>query len=311
VPIHERFAVLAAALLVPAHASLAQLPVPAPKTSVDEALQLLAAAGFQMGKGTLLNLCGQPATPKITYTDLNGDGQPEAVAVDSNPSCYEAPGDWFTVVSKDRDGRWRAILRDSGVLTWEKTRTHGWVDARRSGAGRCDRIARFDGSGYLPSSDCVASAALTPAAKRDAAAPAPNDLTASERDAIFAAAGFTRKGRDWVGCDGNTTASIEQDDVRDINRDGKLDAVVTEMGSACYGNVGQGFHLLTREPAGWKRLHGSPGIPEFLKTSANGWPELEVGGPGFCFPILRWDGKSYAFHRNHEYESGACAQGGR
>jgi hypothetical protein len=96
--------------------------------------------------------------------------------------------------------------------------------------------------------------------------------------------------------------------VRDLNGDGKPEAIVTEGGTACYGNTGQGFHLLTQTgPGAWKVVYSSPGIPEFLATKANGWPEVEVGGPGFCFPILRWDGKTYVFNRNHEYEPGACA----
>lgn len=199
------------------------------------------------------------------------------------------------------------------MLAWEATRTRGWVDARRSGGGRCDRIARFDGNDYVQSSDCVATAAqqrAAPAGAPPAAAPAANDLTAGERAAILQAAGMRARGRDWVGCEGQSTASIEQGAVRDLNGDGALDAVVTESGIACYGQTEQGFHLLTRGPGGrWKLLYSSPGIPEFLATTgAQGWPDVEIGGPGFCFPIERWNGRTYAFLRNHEYEKGACAQ---
>ena len=34
---------------------------------------------------------------------------------------------------------------------------------------------------------------------------------------------------------------------------------------------------------------------------ANGWPELQLGGPGFCFPVLRWNGTAFTSHR-HAYE---------
>jgi len=318
--LHPGRPALAALLLAFAFPTFPQTLLPPPKMSEAEGVRLFAAAGFRIGSGTALNLCGQPARPKLAFVDLNGDGRPEAIAIDRNAACYGAPGDWFTVVMKDASGRWRAIMRDTGVLTWEKTRTRGWVDARRSGGGRCDRIARFDGSGYIPSSACVASVAQAPAqaqaparaqagAPSAGSAPAANNMTVAERAAIFRAAGLKQKGADWVGCDGNTKASIEKDDVRDINGDGNLDAVITERGTYCYGHTGQGFHLLTKTPGGgWKVLFQSPGIPDFLKTGANGWPDVRIGGPGFCFPVMRWDGKTYVFNRNYEEQKGACAR---
>ena len=33
--------------------------------------------------------------------------------------------------------------------------------------------------------------------------------------------------------------------------------------------------------------------------------DLEIGGPGFCFPVLRWTGKTFAVHRQH-YEGKPC-----
>jgi hypothetical protein len=287
-----------------------------PKLSPAESVQVYAAAGFRMGPGTMVStICNQPAMPRVTFVDLNGDGGAEAVAVDKNPACYGQPGDWFTVVRRQPNGKWQPILRHVGIVTWEPTRTNGWIDARLSGGGHCDRLARFDGSDYRQTSDCVAPGGSAPAAgpaapgSPVASAPAANDLTVGERAAVFKAAGLALRGEDWVGCDGNTTASIEQDDVRDLNGDGKLEAIVTEAGSACYGMTGQGFHLLTQTgPGAWKVLYASAGIPAFLATKANGWPEVEIGGPGFCFPIERWDGKTYVFDRNHEYEPGACAR---
>ena len=34
-------------------------------------------------------------------------------------------------------------------------------------------------------------------------------------------------------------------------------------------------------------------------------PELEVGGPGFCFPVLRWNGRAFAPSR-HAYDGKPC-----
>jgi len=313
---------MALVLLGAASSARGDAPVVTPKLSPAESARLYEAAGFKLTtSGIVSTICNAPAMPRVTYVDLNADGRAEAVAIDKNPACYGQPGDWFTVVRREADGRWRTILRNVGVVRWESTRTKGWLDARLSGGDQCERTARFDGSDYRQSSDCAGPAGAPPmgapptaappaggAAPLAADAPAANDMTVGERAAVFKAAGFAQRGEDWVGCDGNSTASIEKDGVRDLNGDGTLEAIVTEQGSACYGNTGQGFYVLTQAgPGRWTPLFQSPGIPEFLATKANGWPEVEIGGPGFCFPIHRWDGKTYAFARNHEYEPGACA----
>ena len=133
-----------------------------------------------------------------------------------------------------------------------------------------------------------------------AAAPAP---TSAERAAIFRAAGFMPTAGKYLMCDGRTPLGLE---TRDINGDGRLDALVLDSGLECYGSTESGFALLTRSAAGkWTKLHNSPGIPHFLTTRANGWPDLEVGGPGFCFPVLRWTGKEFANHRL-QYQGKPC-----
>ena len=130
------------------------------------------------------------------------------------------------------------------------------------------------------------------------AAAAMQPLSAADRTAIYNAAGFAG-GR---GCEGRPV-EIE---ARDINGDGKLDAIVTDNGISCYGGDETGFALLTRAaPGTWTLLHQSPGIPTFLAAQANGWPELEVGGQGFCFPVLRWNGKEFANARM-QYEGKPC-----
>ena len=41
--------------------------------------------------------------------------------------------------------------------------------------------------------------------------------------------------------------------MRDLNGDGRPDAVVTDYGTECFGNTGQGFVIVTKDAAGaWK-----------------------------------------------------------
>ena len=132
----------------------------------------------------------------------------------------------------------------------------------------------------------------------------------AERAAIFAAAGFHRQGDHWQsGCDDPGTPSYEAGKIErfaDFNGDGRPEAIVTEGGTYCYGNTGAGFTLLTRSAGGkWTQLYQSQGMATVLETTANGWPEIEVGGPGFCFPVLRWTGAAYAIRR-YAYDGKAC-----
>lgn len=132
----------------------------------------------------------------------------------------------------------------------------------------------------------------------------------AEQATIFAAAGFTRRGGKWRSeCD-DSSASYEPgfvDTYRDLNGDGRPEAVVTEGGTYCYGNTGTGFWLLTKQPNDrWSTLYQSQGIAEFLPTrGANRMPDISVGGPGFCFLVVRWNGRAYVQNR-FEYEGKPC-----
>lgn len=134
----------------------------------------------------------------------------------------------------------------------------------------------------------------------------------AEQPAIFKAAGFTRRGGAWKSgnCDGAESESYSPgaiDTYRDLNGDGRPDAVVTEGGAVCYGMTGTHFWLVSKQANGsWKRIHDETAMPDFLKTKGvGGWPDLQMGGPGFCFPVWRWNGKAYALNR-FEYEGKRC-----
>lgn len=133
-------------------------------------------------------------------------------------------------------------------------------------------------------------------------------LPAAERAALFKAAGAIQRGGKWYICAEDphrTEATIDL--YRDLNGDGRPEAVVSGYGTFCYGMTGQGFTLLSRQPNGaWKEITSSQGIPEVLKTKgAGGWPDIEIGGPGFCFPVYRWNGRSYEVQR-FQYEGKPC-----
>ena len=141
------------------------------------------------------------------------------------------------------------------------------------------------------------------------AAPAQQAVSVADRTAVMRAAGFVSKGGKWLGGDGNCEAMIEPQDVRDLNGDGTAEIIITETGTFCYGATGQGFYIMQKTPAGgWKTFFESQGIPNFQATKGfGGWPDIELGGPGFCFPVVRYNGRDYAKFRNKAYQPGACA----
>lgn len=150
----------------------------------------------------------------------------------------------------------------------------------------------------------LACLVLAPVAVASAA-----ELSPAEQKAAFEAAGFERHGEQWRACEDPTPTytpgAIET--VRDLNGDGRPEAVVTEGGTFCYGNTGTGFVLVSQQADGtWKRIYSATGMAAFLDTKGvGGWPDIQVGGPGFCFPVVRWNGREYTIQR-HEYEGKPC-----
>lgn len=144
-------------------------------------------------------------------------------------------------------------------------------------------------------------------AAASAATPA---LSAPDSIAAFKAAGFVRKGGKWRMCDDPGTAGYspgEVEFVRDLNGDGRPEAIIVEGSSFCHGNTGMGYTLVSKQADGtWRKVTQGTGMIEVLKTKGMGnWPDLSIGGPGFCFPVVRWNGKGYAPHR-FEYEGKPC-----
>lgn len=124
----------------------------------------------------------------------------------------------------------------------------------------------------------------------------------AENSAIFKAAGFKKGARgDYVRCIEETPSASSTPgriELTDLNRDGQPEAWVTEGSLFCYGNTAEFFVLVTKDAGGWRTLIESTGIPRVLKTGHAGWPDIEVGGPGFVkFPVYRWNGKAYVLRR--------------
>lgn len=155
----------------------------------------------------------------------------------------------------------------------------------------------------------VLLAMLTAPAAYAAADTGTPGLADADLSAAFTAAGATRKNDLWTLCaDNPDTTGARIETAADINGDGLPDAVIVEDGSFCYGHTGVGYAVVSKlASGGWRLMSQGPGMAMFLDSrGADGWPDLQVGGPGFCFPVERWDGKQYALNR-FEYDGKSCS----
>ena len=85
--------------------------------------------------------------------------------------------------------------------------------------------------------------------------------------------------------------------ITDMNKDGNEEVFIVMESSALYGNTGQDFILYIKNSKG--NFERDPelggGIAMILVSKNPGYPDIAIGGPGFDFPICRWDGKKYKY----------------
>ena len=85
------------------------------------------------------------------------------------------------------------------------------------------------------------------------------------------------------------------------------EAIISEGSTFCFGSTEVGYAIVSKQASGkWKLITSGPGIVSVLATKGvAGWPDLEIGGPGFCFPVEPWNGRQYALRR-YQYEGKPC-----
>jgi hypothetical protein len=295
-------------LLIVAATAFAQTAMPTPRMAPAEAIQLFQNAGFKLVGRQLQNRCGHVVHPRVEFADLNRDGRPEAHVADVDPGCYAAPGAYYAIMARNDSGHWGRMIAEDAIVSFDSTRTDGWVDIEvKPGNGACPGQRHYKAYGYaIP---CVGGeatrqmAASTPAPSRSGGYPTDGwkmpvkfaALSSSEQDAIMRAVGLTRSGAVWKGCEGTSEADAKSVEIKDINHDGRPEAVVTDSGM-CYGNTGQEFTILRATPGGWAQMMQTIGIPIYLKArGVDGYPDIMVGMPGTCFGVDRWNGSEYKY----------------
>lgn len=310
-----RLPAVVAAMLGPALV-WAQTPYPAGLTERAIALQQrCAAGGGQVEKGD---------RPFVHNMDLTGDGAAEFIVDEAGFRCSNravssvtpngAPLEVFDGATGLSLWRGLAFTYALQALT---TRNMLIVTQRGTTCGAsatvtttCQRPLTWNAQART-----LSGAATLPAQtarpvpvqpKVEAPLPKqPGGFTLSDADkaAAFRALGFKQAGREWRRCEeeprtaSSTPGAVEQ--VLDLNSDGRPEVVITENSSFCYGAQGSWFGVVSREANGvWRKVLEIDGVFTALPSRANGWQEIEVGGPGTGgFPVWRYNGREYAYNR--------------
>jgi hypothetical protein len=90
-------------------------------------------------------------------------------------------------------------------------------------------------------------------------------------------------------------------EVIDLNKDGVPEVFTNYYGICLGGAAGVLVNLYIKNKAGqWIPNFGFPGTYTLLSSKNKGYPDVEIGGPGNCFPIWRWNGMEYDIYKKCE-----------
>lgn len=134
-------------------------------------------------------------------------------------------------------------------------------------------------------------------------------LSKSEKQQIFDKLGFrlsdNRKFLIDDTCGEDVSPSVE---VVDLNGDG-VDEVFVNWGNTCTsGMAGRSVTLFIKNRSGqFIENLGFPGSSEKLPSRNKGFPDLMIGGPGFCHSVWQWTGSKYEYKCSREEQPGGCA----
>lgn len=135
----------------------------------------------------------------------------------------------------------------------------------------------------------------------------------SDYSEAFIAAGFEKIDSQWVSDCGKTSlkndwlydAGVVDRNI-DLNGDSIPEILIIEGGTFCAGNTGIVTYILQHEKNEWSLVTKFVGHAEILNSrSSDGWLDIMVGGPGFCFDVKAYSGGRYKLDRT-EYDGKPC-----
>lgn len=134
------------------------------------------------------------------------------------------------------------------------------------------------------------------------------EISVAEQNLIFESLGLAidSTGKGFLACERPAGAVAT---FSDWNGDGNKEVLVVFGNSCTSGMAGSSVVLFIKDSAaaGYSTNLGFPGSSADPQSTGNlGYPDLLIGGPGFCFPLWRWNGREYDFLRNVPQSAGGC-----
>jgi hypothetical protein len=124
--------------------------------------------------------------------------------------------------------------------------------------------------------------------------PPPPVLSQATKDAMLAAAGYTKKGDVWR----NECGRAIEPQFTTVKLTGKAvpQVIVTSADAICYGHSEYRNTVLQQVDGGWTQLAELIGVLDVGSAVTHGYRELILGGPGYCGnEVYRWTGRAYAY----------------
>ena len=134
-------------------------------------------------------------------------------------------------------------------------------------------------------------------------------LSDAQQTGIFQVLGLSASGDDGEWLDATCGQPVNPE-IRlvDLDADGEGEVVVQYGNSCTSGMAGRSVAVFVRDVSGGHRpVLMVPGlIAEVLPSGFEGYSDLLIGGPGFCFAVWQWTGAEYAHLRNEPQTPGGC-----
>lgn len=86
--------------------------------------------------------------------------------------------------------------------------------------------------------------------------------------------------------------------ILDLNKDGIEEVMIDYGNTSVSGMAGGSVALFVKHAGAYKMNLNEDGSLEALTTVNKGYPDLLLGGPGFEFPVYRWNGATYAYYKD-------------
>lgn len=133
-------------------------------------------------------------------------------------------------------------------------------------------------------------------------------VPAAEESEIMRDLGFVKGDQAWADPECGES-HVELDQLKDLNGDGRLEAIIRADGDQCYGFNQRQATIYEKVSGKWREVVSYQAefmADSWYKRSGIAWPDIEYFpgmsgeqrpdgsvGPAGCVPFLRWNGKEY------------------